>query len=139
MTAEVERARRFAGKAHTGQTRWNGEPYILHPQRVVQRLINNGVTSEPVLQAAYLHDVVEDTGVTLDDIRTSFGDDVADLVSILTRFEHETYTSYIRRVAYTMWAREIKKADLLDNLSDLKSGQRRDKYELAYAYLEDYK
>lgn len=137
MSSEVERARRFASKAHAGQTRWNGEPYILHPQRVVQRLIDNGVTSEPVLQAAYLHDVVEDTGVTLHDIRTSFGEDVADLVSILTHNPHETYTSYIRRVAYTMWAREIKKADLLDNLSDLQPGQRRDKYELAYAYLED--
>jgi (p)ppGpp synthase/HD superfamily hydrolase len=86
MTTLVERARVFATAAHAavGQKRkYTGEPYIVHPTEVAAIVAEAGGTDEMVA-AAFLHDVVEDTGVTLEDLQNEFGPDVANLVSWLT-------------------------------------------------------
>lgn len=82
----VEKARIFATAAHAAvkQTRkYTGEPYIVHPAEVV-RIVSQVEHTPEMLAAAWLHDVVEDTGVSLDIIQKEFGATVADLVSWLT-------------------------------------------------------
>jgi (p)ppGpp synthase/HD superfamily hydrolase len=77
-------ARAFAAYAHEGQVRkYTGEPYIVHPVEVME-IVNTVTDDEEVLAAALLHDVVEDTSVTVEDLRAQFGDRVATLVDELT-------------------------------------------------------
>jgi (p)ppGpp synthase/HD superfamily hydrolase len=86
MTELVERARMFATAAHAavGQLRkYTFEPYIVHPAEVVQILKTRPHDPEMVA-AAWLHDVVEDTGVSIEVIRAEFGSKVSDLVGWLT-------------------------------------------------------
>ena len=81
----------FAAEAHKDQKRKSGEPYIIHPiavARIVAEEFELG--ANPVI-AAFLHDVVEDTPVTIDDIRRRFGDDVAFLVGVVTKKKKEKY------------------------------------------------
>lgn len=82
--AEIETAMDFAFKAHSGQKRLSGEPYIRHPLSVANYLIEWGMDADSVI-AGLLHDTVEDTDVTLDQIETAFGRDVAFLVDGLTK------------------------------------------------------
>ena len=82
----VRRAYAFAKAAHeaVGQMRkYTGEPYIVHPVEVA-RIVQTVPHTEATLAAALLHDTVEDTGVTMDEIRQLFGHEVADLVEMLT-------------------------------------------------------
>jgi len=77
-------ARTFASRAHTGQVRkYTGEPYIEHPIAVAETVRKHNGSKE-MIAAALLHDVVEDTDVTLDEVRQEFGDAVANLVDDLT-------------------------------------------------------
>ena len=77
-------ARAFAAKAHEGQVRkYTGEPYIVHPVEVME-IVSTVTDDEEMLVAALLHDVVEDTAVTVEDLRAQFGDRVATLVDELT-------------------------------------------------------
>ena len=84
---DIERIRdafEFAREAHKPQRRKSGEPYIIHPvnvARIVAEELELG--ADPVI-AAFLHDVVEDTPFTIDDIRERFGDEVAFLVGVVT-------------------------------------------------------
>ena len=80
----VERALEFAANAHDGQTRHSGEPYIEHPLSAAKYLAELNLDG-PTIAAALLHDVVEDCGVTTDQLRTLFGDDVAKLVDGVTK------------------------------------------------------
>lgn len=85
----VERADAFAEAAHASidhRRKYGGDPYIVHPREVMQILRTFAVNavSEEMLAAAACHDVVEDTPVTIEQIRDEFGDAVADLVSDLT-------------------------------------------------------
>ncbi len=77
--AEITRAYRFAARAHHGQQRRTGEPYISHPLAVAQILAEMRMNAETI-SAAILHDVIEDTGVSKAEIAEGFGDEVADLV-----------------------------------------------------------
>ncbi len=81
---ELEHAIDFASKAHVGQKRKSGEPYIVHPLAVGDTLIEWGMDIDTVL-AGILHDTVEDTDATLDDIENLFGRDVAFLVDGVTK------------------------------------------------------
>ena len=74
----------FAAKCHEGQTRSSGEPYIVHPVAVAYILLELGMDTD-TLCAALLHDVVEDTAATLDDVQKRFGHDVAMLVDGVTK------------------------------------------------------
>lgn len=81
---ELEHAINFASKAHEGQKRKSGEPYIIHPLAVAATLLDWGMDIDTVL-AGVLHDTVEDTSVSLDDIENTFGRDVAFLVDGVTK------------------------------------------------------
>ncbi len=83
----IERAYRVAQKAHAGQKRASGEPYINHCLAVAAILQELGAPV-PVIAAALLHDTVEDTSVTLADVRRDFGDEVAKLVDGVTKLTH---------------------------------------------------
>src|SRR6476660_2152636 len=122
--ALLERAYNTAEKHHTGQMRKSGDPYITHPLAVATILADIGMT-EPTLVAALLHDTVEDTAYTLDQLRTDFGDEVAVLVDGVTKLDKVQYgdsaqAETIRKMIVAM-SRDIrvlviKLADRLHNM-----------------------
>ena len=75
----IQKAYVFAATAHAGQTRLSGEPYLSHPLAVAYTLADMGF-DEPTVAAGLLHDTVEDTGTTIEEIDDKFGEDVADIV-----------------------------------------------------------
>jgi (p)ppGpp synthase/HD superfamily hydrolase len=110
-------------RAHEGQMDKSGRPYYLHPLRVAMRLIH--CTPEE-RHAALLHDVVEDTPLTLADLRAlGYSDEVLDLVDILTRRmpAGESHREYLERVVASGNAKalRVKLADVLDNMSPARS------------------
>lgn len=124
MTLE-QRAMTFATAAHAavGQLRkYTFEPYIVHPAEVVATLKTVSHT-EAMVAAAWLHDVVEDTGVTLELIRQEFGDEVADLVGWLTDVSRPDHGNRAQRkavdrahtAAAPAAAQTIKCCDLISN------------------------
>ena len=88
--ALIERAYAAAEKAHSGQKRKSGEPYITHPVAVAQILADLGIGSK-TLAAALLHDTVEDTDYTLEMVRKDFGDEIAMLVDGVTKLDKLKY------------------------------------------------
>ena len=88
--AVIERAYQVAEKAHEGQTRRSGEPYITHPVAVGQILAELGLGPKTIA-AALLHDTVEDTGFSLEELRAQFGDEVAMLVDGVTKLDRVKY------------------------------------------------
>jgi (p)ppGpp synthase/HD superfamily hydrolase len=122
-TPLVRRAYAFAECAHRGQRRKDGQAYISHPVRVA-RLLGTLGYDEDVLAAALLHDVVEDTAVTVDEIRAAFGPRVALLVDCVS--EDPALPGAERKVAYRERvrlaprdARAICAADKVCNIEDL--------------------
>ncbi|MBE2238771.1 MAG: HD domain-containing protein [Caldilineaceae bacterium] len=103
---------RIAAEVHEGQLDKAGQPYVLHVLRVMF------ACPSPESQiAAALHDVVEDSDWTLDDLRREgFSETVVGIVDALTRREGEDYFDFARRAAATPLSREVKRADLLDNM-----------------------
>jgi (p)ppGpp synthase/HD superfamily hydrolase len=113
MTFTLDDAIRIAREAHEGQVDKSGKPYIGHPLRVMA-----GVVSTAERMAAVLHDVVEDTPVTLDDLAAQgCPPDVVAAVGALTHLEEEPQATYLARVAADPIARVVKRADIADNLS----------------------
>ena len=126
QTALIDTALSLATEAHAGLTRWNGDPYVTHPQRVAASVAPIGPAA---IAAALLHDVVEDTSVTIQHLRAlGFPPAVIEAVDALTKRPGEDYFRFIDRVSAYPLARSIKLADIADNLSDLDAGPRRDKY-----------
>ena len=128
----------FATHAHQGQVDKAGAPYILHPLRVML------AQADDVRRiAAVLHDVVENCAVTPATIRARFGDAVADAVVALTRRDDEDYDAFVARCSANEIARDVKRADIADNL-DLprlpvvtnRDRERADKYRRALALLQ---
>ena len=130
---EVDRLRmafEFAREAHSPQRRKSGEPYIIHPvcvARIVAEELELG--ADPII-AAFLHDVVEDTHYTIDDIRERFGDDVAFLVGVVTKEKKEKYVQskqvdnyrqILASMQFDVRALLIKLADRLHNMRTLSS------------------
>jgi (p)ppGpp synthase/HD superfamily hydrolase len=117
----LEAAIEMAVRAHRGRVDKSGEPYVLHPLRVMFRLREQGHRVE-VQAAAVLHDVVEDTPVTLNEI-AALSQEVAVLVDAMTRRivgeTKEVYVDFIRRAANNPEARALKIADIEDNMSRL--------------------
>ena len=116
-----------AERLHREQRRRSGEAYISHPVAVAQILADLGMTT-PTLAAALLHDTVEDTGYTLEDLRTEFGEEIAALVDGVTKLDKVTYgeasaAETVRKMVVAM-ARDIrvlviKLADRLHNMRTL--------------------
>src|ERR1700712_5078410 len=126
--ALLERAYDTAEKHHRGQTRKSGDPYITHPLAVTTILADIGMT-EPTLVAALLHDTVEDTAYTLDELRADFGDEVALLVDGVTKLdkvkygetaEAETIRKMIVAMSKDIRVLVIKLADRLHNMRTLR-------------------
>ena len=123
----IRRAFEVADRAHTGQRRRSGEPYITHPLAVARILADLGMTS-PTIVAALLHDTVEDTEYTLDMLTADFGDEVAHLVDGVTKLDKVKYgetsaAETVRKMVVAM-ARDIrvlviKLADRLHNMRTL--------------------
>ncbi len=88
--ADIERAYRTAAKWHDGQTRKSGEPYVTHPVAVATILAEIGMTP-PTLVAALLHDTVEDTGYTLEELSDDFGPEIAAMVDGVTKLDRIRY------------------------------------------------
>ncbi len=118
----------LAAEAHEGQYRWDGSPYITHPLRVMEAI---GYASDSFATAAVLHDTVEDTFVTLDQIKDNFGEEVREIVDCLTKRENETYRNFILRCKKNKGATRIKIRDIEDNLRDLEEGSLRTRYKKA--------
>ncbi|TAH52200.1 MAG: bifunctional (p)ppGpp synthetase/guanosine-3',5'-bis(diphosphate) 3'-pyrophosphohydrolase [Chloroflexota bacterium] len=89
-TERIERAYRVTEAAHAGQTRSSGEPYVTHPLATAKILADLYMDEDTII-AALLHDVPEDTAVTLDELREQFGDDVAQLVDGVTKLSQLRY------------------------------------------------
>lgn len=130
----LEQAIEIATLAHEGQVDKQGEPYILHPLRVML-----GLKKEEERIVAILHDTVEDTSVTIADLkRLGYSQTIVDAIDSLTR-KNETYDAFIRRVKKNPLAIKVKLADLTDN-TDLTRGpidsKRLRKYKKAIATLK---
>ncbi|MGN0065710.1 MAG: RelA/SpoT family protein [Nocardioides sp.] len=126
--ALLERAYLLAEKHHTGQMRKSGDPYITHPLAVTTILADIGMT-ESTLVAALLHDTVEDTPYTLDELRRDFGDEVALLVDGVTKLDKvqygdsaqaETIRKMIVAMSKDIRVLVIKLADRLHNMRTLR-------------------
>lgn len=122
-----QKAREFAIRAHKGQTRkYTGFPYIEHPEAVVE-IVRSVPHTEEMLAAAWLHDVVEDCGVSIFEIREEFGDITANLVDWLTDVSKPEDGNRAKRknldLLHTMEAppeaKTIKLADLIDNTKSI--------------------
>jgi (p)ppGpp synthase/HD superfamily hydrolase len=108
----LERAIEIAARAHAGQVDKAGQPYILHPLRLML-----AVTTPHERMAAVLHDVVEDTPITLDDLKSEgFPLEVLEAVSALTKTKGESRLAAAKRAANHPIARVVKLADVTDNL-----------------------
>ena len=127
--SKIITAYEFAAKAHEGQTRSSGQPYIIHPLAVSFILLELGMDTDTIC-AAMLHDVVEDTDTTLDDVKKRFGQDVAMLVDGVTKltklplFNKEEYQAEnVRKILLAMSqdirVMIIKLCDRLHNMRTL--------------------
>lgn len=128
--ARIRTAFELAREAHAEQRRKSGEPYIIHPIAVATIVaIELKLGANPVI-AAFLHDVVEDTAYTIDDIRQRFGDDVAFLVSVVTKKstgnyeiskQVDNYKQMLNSIHYDIRALLVKLADRMHNMRTLNS------------------
>jgi len=111
----LNKAIEMAAKAHSGQVDKGGNPYILHPLRVMLNFCEN--ENEATKICAILHDVVEDTDITFDDLRAEgFSEEVIAALDCLTKRNDENYDNFISRVLTNEIACKVKKGDLADNM-----------------------
>ena len=134
------RAMQIAYDAHHGQTDKAGVPYIFHPLHLAEAMEN-----EICCCTALLHDVVEDTAVTLEELAAVFPPEVVEAVALLTHEEGTDYFDYVRRIRSNPIALKVKLADLAHNsdatrfagvsVPEDRIGYFRDKYTKAKAIL----
>lgn len=137
--ASIEIALELAIESHRGQIDKYGQPYILHVLGVAARC-----RTMEEKTVAFLHDVVEDTDTTLDDLRKlGFSERIVVAVGLLTRHKGENYEAFVERIAPDPLARAVKLADLEDNMDfrtsirvmKEKDGERMEKYRRAWQKL----
>jgi len=136
MKDDLSKAIALAARAHDRQVDKSHRPYILHPVRVMLRV--TGYTAQVI---AVLHDVIEDTPITLDNLRgLHFPREVIEGVDILTRRDGEKYRDYILRVKTSgnQDAIAVKLADLADNMDPIRGNgiPRAERSSLKERYLE---
>ena len=146
--ATLLRAYAFAEQAHSGQKRASGEAYFIHPCAVAQILMELGLDCATVA-AAFLHDVIEDTPATEEDIRTNFGDEILELVAGVTKLDkiefqskEEAEAENFRKIFVAM-AKDIrviiiKLADRLHNMRSLNFLSKERQIRMARETLEIY-
>lgn len=142
----IQEAYEFAEQAHHGQVRKSGEPYILHPLAVADIVVNMQMDTLSII-AALLHDVVEDTTVSLEQIREKFGETCAMLVDGLTKLErikfgskeeqqNENYRKMFIAMARDIRVIVIKLADRLHNMRTLKYQSEESQRRISHETLE---
>jgi len=104
------RAMQIAYEAHHGQVDKAGMPYVLHPVHLAEQMDDEISTC-----AALLHDVVEDTDWTLEQLKAEFPQEVTDALMLLTHVEGVPYMEYVRPIKQNAIARKVKLADLAHN------------------------
>jgi (p)ppGpp synthase/HD superfamily hydrolase len=127
---EVRLAYEVAEAAHEGQMRDEGTPYILHPVRVAVSLVDElEIYSPRLVSSALLHDVIEDSPITRQQIAELFGEDVAEIVWLLTKFDDVSLPAYLSAIeaASDTGAAIVKLCDRLDNLRFLAHSPRAEK------------
>lgn len=132
-------AMKIAYRAHHGQVDKGGIPYVFHPYHLAEQM-----QDEHTACVALLHDVVEDTQVTLDELAQVFPQEVIDAVRVLTHPKDEPYLDYVRRVKNNPLAKAVKLADLRHNsdesrmpdASEEKLAYFREKYRQAFEILK---
>ena len=126
----VRRAYETAEAAHSGQMRDEGTPYIVHPIRVAVSLADElQVYSPRLICGALMHDVIEDSPVTREQIAADFGEEIAQVVWLLTKFEDVSLPAYLSAIeeAADTGAPLVKLCDRLDNLRFLAHSPRAEK------------
>lgn len=127
---EVRLAYELAEAAHEGQMRDEGTPYIIHPVRVAVSLVDElEIYSPSLVSSALLHDVIEDSPVTRRQIAKIFGEEVAEIVWLLTKFDDVSLPAYLNAIeaASDTGAAIVKLCDRLDNLRFLAHSPRAEK------------
>lgn len=138
-TDKTKKAMKLCFEAHKDQVDKSGMPYVFHPFHVAEQMKDEVTTI-----VALLHDVVEDTKYTLDDIAArGFGQDVVDALALMTHDKDVPYMEYVAKLKNNPVARAVKLADLAHNsdptrldVVDEKAEERFDKYKKAIAILE---
>ena len=138
-TEKTKKAMKLCYEAHKGQVDKTGVPYVFHPFHVAEQM-----TSEASTIVALLHDVVEDTDYTLDDIAAQgFGKEIVEAVALMTHEDDVPYLDYVAKLKDNPIARAVKLADLAHNSDQSRLGeideetrQRLEKYEKAKALLK---
>ncbi len=136
--SNLDKAIAIASKAHAGQVDKAGRPYILHPLRLMLKFRN-----EDEMIVAVMHDVVEDSDISLDELKNSgFSEVVTQAIDCLSKRNGESYEDFILRIANNALARKIKVEDIKDNLDltriehlDAKDLARVEKYHRALNFL----
>lgn len=140
MKDMVKRAQSLAAKVHASQKDKGGNPYINHIEGVAA-----GVESVEAKTVAYLHDVLEDTVTTEDDLKKEgFPAEIIEAVKTLTKYKDETYEEFIKRVGKNPLATKVKLSDLANNMDisripnpSEKDYERIEKYRKAAEYLKN--
>ena len=116
--SDLDRAILLAAQVHRGQKDRYGQPYILHPLRVMMAM-----RTEEEMIVAVLHDVVEDSDMTLEDLKEEgFSDEIIRAVGCLTKREGEPYEAHVERARNNLLALPVKIADLEDNMDPRRIG-----------------
>lgn len=139
-TKLTKEAMKIAYNAHHGQTDKNGMPYIFHPIHLAEQMNN-----EETICTALLHDVIEDTDVTFEELELrGFSKETLDALKLLTHDDAEPYMDYIEKIKGNQIAKCVKIADLKHNsdlsrldTGDEKAKKRCEKYKTAIKLLEE--
>lgn len=134
-TKLTQKAMQIAYAAHHGQTDCNGMPYVFHPYHLAEQM-----DDEISCCVALLHDVAEDTEVTLDELARSFPQEVIEALKLLTHEKDTDYFEYVRRIKGNPTAKKVKLADLAHNMdrsrivdSSAVSDEKLDKWDKKYS------
>ncbi len=138
----INKAIDLAYSAHAGQLDKAGRPYFMHPVIVASQM-----DSEYEICTALLHDVVEDTNTTIEELEREFPQEITDAIRVLTHKENIDYLDYVREIKKNPIARKVKLADLNHNLDITRIEdnpklieefmRRREKYEKAKEILSE--
>ena len=139
-TEKTKKAMQLCFEAHKDQLDKSGLPYVFHPFHLAEQM-----KDETTTVVALLHDVVEDTDITLNDIaKEGFGDEVVQALSLLTHEDEVQYMDYVAKIKDNPIAKTVKLADLAHNsdlsrldVVDEKALKRREKYQKAIAFLNE--
>ena len=139
-TPMTKTALKLCFEAHKDQTDKSGLPYVFHLFHLAEQM-----PDEKTTVVALLHDVIEDTDYTLDDMKNmGFSDDILSAIALMTHADNVEYMDYVRKIKNNPIAREVKLADLKHNsdltrldIVDEKALSRREKYLKAIKLLEE--